>query len=220
MQISIVGLDIAKQVFQVHAADAEGRRVAQVRLRRAQVLDFFRELPPCLVGMEACATAHHWARELIALGHEVKLMPPAYVKPYVKRNKTDAADAEAIAEAVTRPTMRFVAVKSVEQQSMLMLHRVRELFVHREHRARSIRVPLRPRVRCLAGPYPQEPLKRRQGQARAHLKARRPIHPPPALCRRRQRDPVFKGASGDGRGMDPRPAGAPPAQGRHNCTGQ
>ena len=129
MQISIVGLDIAKQVFQVHAADAEGRRVAQVRLRRAQVLDFFRELPPCLVGMEACATAHHWARELIALGHEVKLMPPAYVKPYVKRNKTDAADAEAIAEAVTRPTMRFVAVKSVEQQSMLMQHRVRELFV-------------------------------------------------------------------------------------------
>ena len=129
MQISIVGLDIAKQVFQVHAADAEGRWVAQVRLRRAQVLDFFRELPPCLVGMEACATAHHWARELIALGHEVKLMPPAYVKPYVKRNKTDAADAEAIAEAVTRPTMRFVAVKSVEQQSMLMLHRVRELFV-------------------------------------------------------------------------------------------
>ena len=129
MQISIVGLDIAKQVFQVHAADAEGRRVAQVRLRRAQVLDFFRELPPCLVGMEACATAHHWARELIALGHEVKLMPPAYVKPYVKRNKTNAADAEAIAEAVTRPTMRFVAVKSVEQQSMLMLHRVRELFV-------------------------------------------------------------------------------------------
>lgn len=128
MQISIVGLDIAKQVFQVHAADAEGRRVAQVRLRRAQVLDFFRELPPCLVGMEACATAHHWARELIALGHEVKLMPPAYVKPYVKRNKTDAADAEAIAEAVTRPTMRFVAVKSVEQQSMLMLHRVRELW--------------------------------------------------------------------------------------------
>lgn len=129
MQISVIGLDIAKQVFQVHAADGEGRRVAQVRLRRAQLLDYFRELPPCLVGMEACATAHHWARELIALGHEVKLMPPAYVKPYVKRNKTDAADAEAIAEAVTRPTMRFVAVKSVEQQSMLMLHRVRELLV-------------------------------------------------------------------------------------------
>ena len=129
MQISIIGLDIAKQVFQVHAANAEGRRISQVRLRRAQVLDYFRELPPCLIGMEACATAHHWARELIALGHEVKLMPPAYVKPYVKRNKTDAADAEAIAEAVTRPTMRFVAVKSVEQQSKLMLHRVRELLV-------------------------------------------------------------------------------------------
>lgn len=129
MQISIIGLDIAKQVFQVHAADAEGHRVSQVRLRRAQVLDYFSELPPCLIGMEACATAHHWARELIALGHEVKLMPPAYVKPYVKRNKTDAADAEAIAEAVTRPTMRFVAVKSVEQQSKLMLYRVRELLV-------------------------------------------------------------------------------------------
>ena len=129
MQISIIGLDIAKQVFQVHAADPEGHRVSQVRLRRAQVLDYFRELPPCLIGMEACATAHHWARELIALGHEVKLMPPAYVKPYVKRNKTDAADAEAIAEAVTRPTMRFVAVKSVDQQSKLMLHRVRELLV-------------------------------------------------------------------------------------------
>jgi transposase len=129
MQITVIGLDIAKHVFQVHAADAAGRPVAQVKLRRAQVLDYFRALPPCLVGMEACATAHHWARELIALGHEVKLMPPAYVKPYVKRNKTDATDAAAIAEAVTRPTMRFVAVKSAEQQSMLMLHRVRELLV-------------------------------------------------------------------------------------------
>ena len=95
MQISIVGLDIAKQVFQVHAADAEGRRVAQVRLRRAQVLDFFRELPPCLVGMEACGTAHHWARELAALGHTVRLMPATYVRPYVKRGKSDALDAEA-----------------------------------------------------------------------------------------------------------------------------
>jgi transposase len=129
MQISVVGLDLAKQVFQVRAADAEGRMVAQTRLRRGQVLNYFRALPPCLVGMEACATAHHWARELTALGHEVKLMPPAYVKPYVKRNKTDAADAEAIAEAVTRPTMRFVAVKSADQQAMLMLHRVRELLV-------------------------------------------------------------------------------------------
>lgn len=129
MQISVVGLDIAKQVFQVHAADVKGRPVAQLKLRRAQVLDYFRALPPCLIGMEACATAHHWARELSALGHAVRLMPPAYVKPYVKRNKTDAADAEAIAEAVTRPTMRFVPVKSAEQQAALMLHRVRELLV-------------------------------------------------------------------------------------------
>jgi len=95
----------------------------------AQVLDHFAKLPPCLVGMEACATAHHWARELIGLGHQVRLMPPTYVKPYVKRNKTDAADAEAIAEAVTRPSMRFVAVKSADQQAALMLHRVRELLV-------------------------------------------------------------------------------------------
>jgi transposase len=129
MQITVVGLDIAKHVFQAHAADADGRAIAQVKLRRAQVLDYFRGLPPCLVGLEACATAHHWARELIALGHTVRLMPPAYVKAYVKRNKTDAADAEAIAEALTRPTMRFVPVKSVDQQSMLMLHRVRELLV-------------------------------------------------------------------------------------------
>jgi transposase len=129
MQISIIGLDIAKHVFQVHAVDAEGHAVAQVRLRRGQVLDYFAKLPPCLVGMEACATAHHWARELIGLGHQVRLMPPTYVKPYVKRNKTDAADAEAIAEAVIRPNMRFVAVKSADQQAALMLHRVRELLV-------------------------------------------------------------------------------------------
>jgi len=129
MQINVVGFDIAKQVFQVHAADISGQPVAQVRLRRAQVLDYFRSLPPSLVGMEACATAHHWARELMALGHDVRLMPPGYVKPYVKRNKTDAADAAAIAEAVTRPTMRFVPVKSAENQAMLMLHRTRELLV-------------------------------------------------------------------------------------------
>ncbi|RUX22573.1 IS110 family transposase [Mesorhizobium sp. M7A.F.Ca.US.011.01.1.1] len=129
MEISVIGLDIAKQVFQVHAADAAGRTVAQIKLRRAQVLDYFRTLPPCLVGLEACATAHYWARELSALGHTVRLMPPAYVKPYVKRNKTDAADAQAIAEALTRPTMRFVPVKSADQQAMLMLHRTRELLV-------------------------------------------------------------------------------------------
>ncbi|PZQ83061.1 MAG: IS110 family transposase [Ancylobacter novellus] len=143
MQISVVGLDIAKQVFQVHAADAEGHALAQVKLRRSHVLDYFRGLPPCLVGIEACATAHHWARELIALGHTVRLMPPAYVKPYVKRNKTDAADAEAIAEAVTRPTMRFVSVKSAEQQAALMLHRTRELLVRqRTMLATSLRAHL------------------------------------------------------------------------------
>ena len=143
MQIRIIGFDIAKHVFQAHAADAEGRTVAQVRLRRAQVLDYFRALPPCLIGMEACATAHHWARELMALGHEVRLMPPGYVKPYVKRSKTDAADAEAIAEAVTRPTMRFVSVKSAEQQAVLMLHRVRELLVRqRTMLASSLRAHL------------------------------------------------------------------------------
>lgn len=129
MQISVIGLDIAKQVFQAHAADAAGRTVAQIKLRRAQVLDYFRALPPCLVGLEACATAHYWARELSALGHTVRLMPPAYVKPYVRRNKTDAADAQAIAEALTRPTMRFVPVKSADQQAVLMLHRARELLV-------------------------------------------------------------------------------------------
>jgi transposase len=132
MQIRVVGLDIAKYVFQVHAVDASGRTVAQRRLRRDQVLDYFRALPSCLIGLEACATVHYWARELSGLGHKVKLMPPAYVRPYVKRGKTDAADAEAIAEAVTRPTMRFVAVKSADQQATLMLHRVRELLVCRK----------------------------------------------------------------------------------------
>jgi transposase len=129
MQITTIGLDIAKNVFQVHGADNEGRVVLRRKIRRDQLLGLFRELKPCLVGMEACATAHHWARELTALGHEVKLMPPAYVKAYVKRNKNDAADAEAICEAVRRPTMRFVAVKSVDAQSILMLHRARHLLV-------------------------------------------------------------------------------------------
>ncbi len=124
-----IGVDLAKNVFQVHGVDAEGGVVFRRQLRRRQVLPFFRKQGPCLVGMEACATAHHWAREIGALGHEVRLMPPRYVKPYVKRNKNDAADAEAICEAVTRPTMRFVAVKSEAQQSVLMLHRTRELLV-------------------------------------------------------------------------------------------
>jgi transposase len=129
MKISIVGLDLAKNVFQVHGIDEGGAVVVRRALRRRQVLPFFRKLDPCLIGIEACGTSHHWARELIGLGHEVKLMPPAYVKPYVKRNKTDAADAEAIAEAVTRPTMRFVAVKTPEQQSVLALHRTRDLLI-------------------------------------------------------------------------------------------
>jgi transposase len=128
-EVSTIGLDLAKNVFQVHGIDAAGRVLVRRQLRRGEVLAFFARLRPCLIGMEACATAHHWGRELTRLGHTVKLMPPAYVKPYVKRGKTDAADAEAIAEAVTRPTMRFVAVKSMDQQAVLMLHKVRDLLV-------------------------------------------------------------------------------------------
>jgi transposase len=129
MEISTIGLDLAKSIFQVHAINDAGEVVVRKALRRSQVLPFFAKLTPCLVGMEACGTSHHWARELIKLGHEVRLMPPAYVKPYVKRGKTDANDAEAICEAVTRPTMRFVPVKSPEQQAALALHRTRDLLV-------------------------------------------------------------------------------------------
>ncbi|WP_207541025.1 IS110 family RNA-guided transposase [Sabulicella rubraurantiaca] len=129
MEVATVGLDLAKHVFQVHAVDASGVVLLRKSLRRSQVLPFFASLPRCLVGMEACGTSHHWARELIGLGHEVRLMPPAYVKPYVKRGKTDAADAEAICEAVSRPTMRFVPVKSREQQAALSMHRTRDLLV-------------------------------------------------------------------------------------------
>jgi transposase len=127
--ITTVGLDLAKSVFQVHAADSAGVPVLRKKLRRGQVLTFFAGLSPCLIGLEACASAHHWARELQALGHEVRLIPPQYVKPFVKTNKNDAADAEAICEALVRPTMRFAAVKSADQQSVLMLHRARELLV-------------------------------------------------------------------------------------------
>jgi len=129
MEITTIGLDLAKSVFQVHAVDAAGKPVVRKALRRAQVLPFFAKLPRCLIGLEACGTSHHWARELIKLGHDVRLMPPAYVKPYVKRGKTDANDAEAICEAVTRPTMRFVPVKSPEQQAALSMHRTRDLLV-------------------------------------------------------------------------------------------
>lgn len=128
-EISTIGLDLAKNVFQVHCIAADGRVVVRRQLRRGEVLKFFERLAPSLIGMEACGTAHHWAREISALGHTVKLMPPAYVKPYVKRGKTDAADAEAICEAVTRPTMRFVAIKTIEQQAALMLHKTRDLLI-------------------------------------------------------------------------------------------
>src|SRR3979411_1464064 len=127
--ITTIGLDIAKSVFQVHGIDATCQAVIRRKLKRRYVLAFFQKLPPCLIGIEACASSHHWSRELKALGHTVRLMPPAYVKPYVKRQKNDAADAEAICEAVRRPTMRFVETKTPEQQSCLMLHRTRHLFI-------------------------------------------------------------------------------------------
>jgi transposase len=130
--ITTIGLDIAKSVFQVHGIDAEGKVVIRRQLKRRYVLAFFQKLPSCLVGIEACASSHHWSRELQALGHTVRLMPPAYVKPYVKRQKNDAADAEAICEAVTRANMRFVATKTPEQQSCLMLHRTRHLFIRQQ----------------------------------------------------------------------------------------
>lgn len=129
MEVTTIGLDIAKRAFQAHGVDASGRAVLRRKLGRSEVLGFFRTLPTCLVGIEACGSAHHWAREIRALGHEVRLIPAAYVKPYVKRGKTDAADAEAICEAVTRPTMRFVPIKTPEQQAVLVLHRTRDLLV-------------------------------------------------------------------------------------------
>ena len=129
MKVTTIGVDLAKSVFQVHGVGGSGKTVVQRRLRRNQVLPFFAQLPACLIGMEACSSAHYWARELQALGHTVKLMAPQFVKPYVKANKTDAADAEAICEAVTRPTMRFVPIKSVDQHAVLSLHRARAGFV-------------------------------------------------------------------------------------------
>jgi transposase len=128
-EVSTIGVDIAKSVFQIHGVDAGGTVVIRRRVGRARVLEFFADLPPCRVGMEACATAHQWARELKKLGHDTRLMPPTYVKAYVKRGKNDAADAAAICEAVTRPSMRFVPIKNVEQQSALMLHRTRDLLI-------------------------------------------------------------------------------------------
>jgi len=130
--ITTIGLDLAKTVFQVHGANAAGQAVLKKRLQRGQMLTFFAQLPACKVGMEACGSAHYWARELGALGHEVKLIAPQFVKPFVKTNKNDSADAEAICEALMRPTMRFAPVKSAEQQSILMLHRARQLLVRQK----------------------------------------------------------------------------------------
>ena len=128
-EVSTIGLDIAKSVFQIHGVDVDGAVVIRKRVSRAKVLEFFAALPCCLVGIEACPSAHHWSRQLSALGHTVKLMPPSYVKAYLKRSKNDANDAAAICEAVTRPSMRFVPTKSEQQQSGLMLHRSRQLLV-------------------------------------------------------------------------------------------
>src|SRR5262250_1945351 len=140
--ITTVGLDIAKSVFQVHGVDAAGEVIIRRQLKRRHVLPFFEKLPACVVGIEACATSHHWSRELRALGHTVRLMPPAYVKPYVKRQKNDAADAEAICEAVTRANMRFVETKTPEQQACLMLHRTRHLFIRQQTSViNAIRLP-------------------------------------------------------------------------------
>ena len=150
MQITTIGLDIAKNVFQVHGIDATEKVVVRKQLRRSQVLAFFKALPPCLVGMEACATSHYWARELTKLGHQVRLMPAKDVKAYVKRNKNDAADAEAICEAVRRPTMRFVQVKSSEQQGQLMLHRTRDLLMRQRTQViNALRAHMAELVLCL-----------------------------------------------------------------------
>jgi transposase len=130
--VTTIGLDIANSVFQVHGIDAAGKVVVRQQLKRSRVLAFFKKLSPCLVGIEACASSHHWSRELQALGHTVRLMPPAYVKPYLKRQKNDAADAEAICEAVQRPSMRFVETKTPDQQACLMLHRTRHLFIRQQ----------------------------------------------------------------------------------------
>jgi transposase len=129
MNITTVGIDLAKNIFQIHGVNEQGKRVLRKQLRREQLMAFFANLPPCLVGLEACGGAHHWARKLQACGHTVRLMAPQFVKPYVKGNKTDAADAEAICEAVSRPSMRFVPLKNVEQQATLALHRARQSFV-------------------------------------------------------------------------------------------
>ena len=156
--VTTVGLDLAKHVFQVHGADASGRVVVAKAIRRNKLLEFFASLPPCLVGLEASGSAHHWARELIKLGHDARMMPPAYVKPYIRRQKNDASDAAAICEAVTRPSMRFVGVRSLENQAALMRHKTRGMLVtqrtqqwaarplNRGRRHRSARAEMRSRT--------------------------------------------------------------------------
>ncbi|HGK3782720.1 TPA: IS110 family transposase, partial [Klebsiella pneumoniae] len=140
MNVKTIGIDLAKNVFQIHGVDEHGKRLFNKQLRRAQMASFFANIPPCLIGMEACASAHFWANKLISMGHNVKLMAPQFVKPYVKTNKHDAADAEAICEAVTRPNMRFVPVKTAEQQAVLALHRSRQSFIkQRTAQANQIR---------------------------------------------------------------------------------
>ena len=140
MNIKRVGIDLAKQVFQLHGVDAQEKAVLRKQLRRVQMLDYFKKLPPCLIGMEACSSAHYWGRELQRLGHTVKLMAPQFVKPYVKSNKNDANDAEAICEAVARPTMRFVAIKTIAQQDIQAVHRIRsELVQQRTAKVNQIR---------------------------------------------------------------------------------
>lgn len=138
MKISTIGIDLAKNVFSIHGVDDAGKVVVQRDLRRSQMLPFFAKLSPCLIGMEACSSSHYWARALRKLGHDARLMPAGYVKAYVKRGKNDARDAEAICEAVTRPTMRFVPVKSEEQQSALALHRARDMLVRQSTQTANV----------------------------------------------------------------------------------
>lgn len=161
-QITTIGLDLAKQVFQIHGADAEGSPIFNRKLHRAEVLRFFKKQPACLVGLEACGSSHYWAREIAALGHEVRLIPPAYVKPFVKRGKTDAADAEAISEAVTRKTMRFVPIKSADQQAAAMVLKTRSLRQRHSHRLRRGR-PFNGRPVPCSGTGKRWQRRRRQG---------------------------------------------------------
>jgi transposase len=194
MEITPLGLDLAKNVFQVHAISSTGEVVVRRTLRRAQVIAFFSKLSPCLVGMEACGTSHHWARELTGLGHEVRLMPPAYIKPYVKRGKTDASDAEAICEAVQRPTMRFLPIKSVDQQAALALHRTRDLLVRQRtqlvNMIRRVGPILLPRT---ARPQPRQRWEWRQKQTFDPLRRGIAVSRAP-LCRA-----AFRHASVEGR---------------------